>query len=84
MEATQTRQDISDRTIPTVRQARRNPLMVTLARARKSAIETGETRYVFATYGAYNISTTDEGAASFYEITATTAHLVKSTPWLAR
>lgn len=62
-----TRTDISHRQIPSVRQARCNPQMVTIARAVESVARTNETRYVFATYGAWNISTEVPPSGSYYE-----------------
>lgn len=71
--------DISDRRIPTVRQAGRNPQLRSLANARKSAEQTGEARYVFATHGAWKVA--DEAPStsgvSFYEIHADQAFKVE-------
>jgi hypothetical protein len=50
------RTDISNRPIPTVRQAAGNPLMVTIARAAKSARSTGQVRYVYAGHGGFRIA----------------------------
>lgn len=66
------RTDISARKIPTVRQARGNPLLVTLARAAQSVLATGETRYVFATANGYEISDTAPAFGQrHYEFTPT-------------
>jgi hypothetical protein len=54
---TATSTDITDRAIPTVRQAKGNAQMVTIARAVESVERTGEDRYVFATYNKWNIGT---------------------------
>jgi hypothetical protein len=58
--------DISHRPIPTVRQAAGNPLMVTIARAAKSARTTGQTRFVYAAHGGYQISAERPDAARKY------------------
>lgn len=62
-----TRTDISHRSIPTVRQANGNPLLVTIARAAKSATSTGEARYVFCKSDGYAIATEAPTSQRYYE-----------------
>lgn len=61
------RTDITHRQLPTVRQARGNPQLVTIARAVESVARSGETRYVFATYAKWNIGTEAPITGTYYE-----------------
>jgi hypothetical protein len=63
-----TRTDVSHRPIPTVRQASGNPQLVTLARAVEAVRRSGEVRYVFPTYGAWNIGTEAPASGAYYEL----------------
>jgi hypothetical protein len=74
-----TRTDITDRAIPSVRQAGRNPQMASLAKARRNALSDGQVRYVFPTYGTWNIATEEPctSGLSFYEIHADKAFRVE-------
>lgn len=71
--------DISTRQIPTVRQAGRNPQLVSLAKARRNALSDGQVRYVFPTHGAWNITTEApcKSGLSFYEVHADNAFRVE-------
>jgi hypothetical protein len=62
-----TRTDISSRPIPTVRQAKGNAQLVTIARAVESVRRSGEARYVFPTYGRWNIGTEVPASGTYYE-----------------
>lgn len=77
MEATRT--DITSRPIPSVRQAGRNAQLATIAKARRNALSDGQVRYVFPTYGAWNISTEEptKSGICFYEIHAAQAFKVE-------
>ena len=76
---TNERTDISSRPIPSVRQAGRNPQMASLAKARRNALSDGQVRYVFPTYGTWNIATEApcKSGLSFYEIHADKAYRVE-------
>jgi hypothetical protein len=76
---TSERIDISTRQIPTVRQAGRNPQLSSLAKARRSAEQTGEVRFVYPTHGQWKIASEapSTSGVSYYEITATEAYKVE-------
>jgi hypothetical protein len=76
---TSERIDISTRQIPTVRQAGRNPQLSSLAKARKSAEQTGEVRFVYPTHGAWKVANEapDTSGVSYYEIHADQAFKVE-------
>ena len=71
------RTDISHRNVPTVRQAKGNPQLVTIARAAQQVERTGETRYVFATYAKWNLATESPQSGSYYELAADGRWLVE-------
>lgn len=65
-----TKQDITSRQIPTVREAGRNPQLATIARAAAAVDRDGQARYVFATYGRWNVGTEAPATGSYYEFTS--------------
>ena len=75
---TTTRQDISSRKLPTVRQCNGHPLMVTLVRAAESVARTGEARYVIASHGGYSIEAAAPAVGTYYEFTKSGRWLVEA------